>query len=62
MLAVHCDKCGKILLLEGKKSVYQNMNESGWCKLHKFGEDDSEIDLCKECYDDIRDAIRKEIE
>lgn len=54
MLAIH--------LLEGNKSVYQNMNESGWCKLHTFGEGDSEIDLCKECYDDIRDAIRKEIE
>lgn len=42
MFAIHCDKCGKILLLEGNKSVYQNMNESGWYKLHKFGEGDSE--------------------
>lgn len=65
MLATHCDRCGKVLLLEDNTSLYKQMNEAGWCKLLMYGAFDSketDIDLCKECYDDIKAAVRKEID
>lgn len=62
MLATHCDKCGKVLLLEDDTSLYKQMNEAGWCKLQIYGTYDSKIDLCKECYDELQAAVRKEVE
>ena len=62
MLAIHCDKCGKVLLLEDDGSLYKQMNEAGWCKLNMFGTNNSEIDLCKECCDDLLAAVRKEVD
>lgn len=62
MLAVHCDKCGKVLLLEDDHSLNKQMNEAGWCKLYMSGTGTSELDLCKECSDDLKAAVRKEVE
>lgn len=66
MLATHCDRCGKVLLLEDDTSIYKQMNEAGWCKLHMYGggydSKETDIDLCKECCDDLQAAVRKEIE
>ena len=63
MLATHCDKCGKVLLLENDRDLYKQMNEAGWCKLHTYGTTyESNMDLCKECYDELQAAVRKEAE
>lgn len=60
MLATHCDKCGKVLLLEDGSSIYKQMNEAAWCKLTMCGTYTSTIDLCKECCDELQAAVRKE--
>lgn len=62
MLATHCDKCGKVLLLEDNSPIYKQMDEAGWCKLHRYGTYESNMDLCKECYDELQAAVRKEVE
>lgn len=65
MLAIHCDKCGKVLLLEDRSSISKQMNEAGWYKLCSYGDYDSretDIDLCKECHDELQAAVRKEVE
>ena len=57
MLAIVCDCCGKVRLLDGEEIFHR---PTGFKILSDDGNFPSKIDLCEECAEQLMAAVRKE--
>lgn len=57
MKAIVCDKCGKVTLIEDDKPTYSE--ESGVFHLIGSFGTASQIDLCKDCAQELMAAVRE---